>query len=200
MEAERFLDLNYQRRKLTRFFNSLSDKEQQRAFKALSWAEQAHFSQFRDSGAPYIIHPIRSTLILAEELAIQDNALLCAALLHDAVEDAQITIEHIKNEFGTETARLIEGVTRPRPAEETEEQKLINKPKKFQQIAKSDEKIRILKLCDVLDNMRSMEYIPETHPSYKKISRWKEELKQYVLPIAKETHQKLYNLLNQFSE
>ncbi len=198
MLEDRFLDLEYQRTKLMRFLESLPQKEKASALKALSWAEQGHQNQFRDSGVPYIIHPIRSALILVEELGMQDDEMLYAALMHDLVEDSGYTIEHIENEFGKETARLVRGLTRPRPENETEEEKLENKPKKFEEISQADEKIRVIKLCDILDNMRAMEYIPETHINYPKISRWKNELKEYVLPIAEATNQKLYDLLIPF--
>jgi len=200
MLEDKFLDLEYQKTKLFRFLDSLPDKEKTRASKALSWAEQGHINQFRDSGVSYIIHPIRSALILVEELGIQDNEMFCACLMHDLVEDSGYTIEHIANEFSSETARLVKGVTRSRPEDETEQEKLRDKPKKFKEIAESDENLRLIKLCDILDNMRAMEYISETHINYPKILRWKNELKEYVLPIAKNTNQKLYNLLLQFSD
>ena len=69
---------------------------------------------------------------------------------------------------------------------------------KFKEIAGSDENLRLIKLCDILDNMRAMGYISKAHINYPKISRWKNELKEYVLPIAENTNQKLYNLLSQF--
>jgi len=200
MFEDKFLDLKYQRTKLSRFLGSLPEKEKIMASKALSWAEQGHLNQFRDSGVTYVIHPIRSALILVEELGIQDNEMLCAALMHDLVEDSGYTIEHIENEFGLETARLVKGVTRPRSDNETEEEKLIDKPKKFKEIAQSDENLRLMKLCDILDNMRAMGYISEAHINYPKILRWKNELKEYVLPIAENTNQKLYDLLSQFSD
>jgi len=200
MLEDKFLDIEHQRTKLLRFLGSLPQKEKTQASKALSWAEQGHMNQFRDTGVIYVIHPIRTALILVEELGIQDIEMLCASLMHDLVEDSGYTIEHIENEFGAETARLVKGITRPRPENETEEEKLRNKPKKFKEIAESDEKIRIIKLCDILDNMREMGYISETHMNYPKIPRWKNELKEFVLPIAKNTNQKLYNLLSQFSD
>jgi len=198
MLKDKFLDLDYQRTKLLRFLGSLKEKEKNRISRALSWAEVGHNSQFRDSGVSYVIHPIRTALILVEELGIQDNDMLCAALMHDLIEDSGYTIEHIQNEFGQETARLVKDLTRPRPDNETEEQKLKNKPEKFKEIAQKDEKVRLMKLCDILDNMRAIDYIPETHINYSKIPRWKNELKEYVLPIAENTNQKLYNLLSEY--
>lgn len=90
----------------------------------------------------------------------------------------------------------MEGVTRRRPSGESEEEKRINKIKKFHEIAESDEKVRIIKLCDILDNMRSIDYIPEHSPARKKIPRWKEELQNHALPIAQKTNQTLYDKLS----
>lgn len=198
MVDEKFLDLDYQRNKLIRFLDSFKGQEKDKCLKALSWAEAGHVNQFRDSGVPYVIHCIRTALILSEKLGITDPDMICAALMHDLIEDSGYTIEHIENDFGIETARLVKGVTRERPENETEEQKLLNKPKKFKEIAQADERIRTLKLCDLLDNMEAVQYIPEGHPNYKKIPRWKKELEEYVLPIAKDTNEKLYNLLSLF--
>jgi len=200
MTEDKFLNLEYQKIKFLKFLDDLPEEERINALKALDWAEQGHRNQLRDSGVVYTIHPIRSALVLVEELGIQDNDMTCACLMHDLVEDSGYTIEHIENEFGSETARLVKGVTRPRPGNETEEEKLRDKPKKFKEIAESDENLRLIKLCDILDNMRAMEYISETHINYPKISRWKNELKEFVLPIAKNTNEKLYNLLSQFSD
>jgi (p)ppGpp synthase/HD superfamily hydrolase len=198
MSKNNFLDLNYQRTKLSRFLNSLKSSDADYCFKALSWAEQGHIKQRRDSDIPYVIHPIRVALTLPEKLGITEADMICAALMHDLVEDSGYTIEHIENEFGSEVARLVKGLTRKRPKGETEEQKRINKPLKFKEIAEADEKIRLLKLCDILDNMQSMKYIPRDNDHYKKIPRWKKELKEYVLPIAKNTNETLYNLLSSF--
>lgn len=199
MLQDKFLDLEYQRTKLVRFLDSLKHFDAEQCFKALSWAEQGHAGQLRDSNVSYAIHPIRVALALPEKLAITDPDMICAALMHDLIEDSGYTIEHINNEFGQEVARLVKGVTRERPKNETEEQKRINKPMKFKEIAEAEEKVRLLKLCDILDNMQAMEYIPKGHPNYKKIPRWKKELKEYVLPIAKNTNEKLYNLLTVYT-
>jgi len=195
-----FLDLDHQRLTLTRFLDSFSERKRQKAYLALVRAERAHEGQMRDSDVPYVIHPIRATITLAGELMIQDIDMICACLLHDVVEDGGVSLASIESEFSRETARLIEGVTRHRPDNETEEDKIKRKAEKFHEIAQKDEKIRIIKLCDILDNMRSMKYIDEAHENFKKIPRWKKELKEFVLPIAQNTNEQLYNLLAPFGE
>ncbi len=196
MDDNRFIDLEYQRTKLVRYLDSLDEEKRRRAFRALDLAEEQHAGQFRSSGVPYIIHPIRTALILVEELGIQDNDLLCAAFLHDIVEDGVISVIHINNLFGPEVGRIVGKVTRHKPASESEEEKLENKTRKAQEISEADEKVRVIKLCDVLDNARSNDFVPEISLDYHKIPRWKEERKLY-LPIAQKTNQKIYELLSQ---
>ena len=80
--------------------------------KAYELAKSAHAGVFRKSGEPYIIHPLEVAYILAElEL---DDSTICAALLHDVVEDTPITHEDIAKEFGDEIAEMVEGVTKLR--------------------------------------------------------------------------------------
>ena len=79
---------------------------------AYEFAAKAHEGQTRSSGQPYIIHPLEVAYILAElEL---DDSTICAALLHDVVEDTPITHEDIVREFGDEIAEMVEGVTKLR--------------------------------------------------------------------------------------
>src|SRR5690625_2468627 len=77
---------------------------------AYEMAEDAHAGQERQSGEPYIIHPIGVAEILAE--LGMDTATICAALLHDVVEDTDKTLEDIASQFGEEAAALVDGVTK----------------------------------------------------------------------------------------
>lgn len=198
MDKEKFLNLEYQETKLNRFLDSLEDSIRHKAFRALELAKREHNGQFRDSGVSYIIHPIRTALILPEEAGIQNIDMLCAALLHDSIEDGEVSVEEIKRIFGKEVSRIVERVTRIRAQDESEEEKVKAKIEKFQQIAQEDENVRLVKLCDVLDNMRSIDFIPEISPARAKIARWKNELKNYILPIAEKTNQGLFEKLKQF--
>ena len=78
--------------------------------KAYRIAEKAHDGQLRSSGEPYLIHPV-SVACLLVELGM-DSASLIAGLLHDVVEDTDMTLEDIKKEFGKEIAVLIDGLTK----------------------------------------------------------------------------------------
>ncbi|MDD3022481.1 MAG: HD domain-containing protein, partial [Syntrophomonadaceae bacterium] len=78
--------------------------------KAYDFAENAHSSQKRISGDPYISHPIAVALILAD--IEMDSASICAALLHDVIEDTRVSYLDILREFGEEIALLVDGVTK----------------------------------------------------------------------------------------
>ena len=78
--------------------------------KAYKVAEYAHRNQKRESGEPYIIHPLNVCMNLTAFKA--DGASLCAGLLHDVVEDTDYTLEKIKEEFGSDVAFLVDGVTK----------------------------------------------------------------------------------------
>ena len=78
--------------------------------KAYNYAVIAHGEQKRKSGAPYIIHPEEVALILTE--IEMDSASICAALLHDVIEDTDFDYKNLEQEFGEEIAMLVEGVTK----------------------------------------------------------------------------------------
>ena len=196
MLKDKFHDLAWQEAELIKDISSLNSSDCGKIIQGLDLAKKEHSGQFRDEGTLYVIHPIRTALILFEELNIKDPDLLCAALLHDVVEDGSSTIDEIENQFGFEVGRIVKGATRQKPENETDKEKEKNKLEKIEEISLSDEKIRLVKLCDVLDNNRSYSYIPKTSPSFKKIPRWKREL-EYYLPIAEQTNKKLFKLLCQ---
>ena len=78
--------------------------------RAYKMAEEHHKGQKRNSGEDYIIHPLNVSLILAD--MNMDTATIVAGLLHDVVEDTDVTLEDVKNEFGEEIADLVDGVTK----------------------------------------------------------------------------------------
>lgn len=196
MEDDRFLDFNYQEEKFIKDIESFQPFKREKVLLALGVSKEQHSGQLRHSGEPYVIHPLRAALILFEELNIEDIDSLCALLLHDVCEDGSLSIKDIGNQFGSEIARLVKGLSRVKPENETEEQKKESKIKNIQKIAQADAKTRLTKLCDILDNARSWNYIPKDNPNYKKIPRWKNELSHYLL-IAKNTNPKLFGLLSE---
>lgn len=133
--------------------------------KAYAYSEEKHRGQVRKSGEPYFIHPIHVAHILADlEL---DPQSICAALLHDVVEDTDTTCKEIENEFGETVAMLVDGVTKlgKIPTTSKEEQQIENLRKMFFAMAK-DVRVIIIKLADRLHNMQTLKYMPEEKQRY----------------------------------
>ncbi len=129
----------------------------QRLFDAFSFADNAHSGQLRKSGEPYIIHPLAVAEIVAE-LELDADSII-AALLHDVIEDTGATHEDIAKRFGEPVALLVEGVTKLTRVQYTskEEEQMENLRKMFLAMAK-DIRVILIKICDRLHNMRTMEY------------------------------------------
>lgn len=126
--------------------------------KAYNYAVQKHGDQKRKSGEPYIIHPTNVAYTIAE-LGL-DEQTICAALLHDVVEDTDATYDDIKNEFGPEVAEMVDGVTKLKLIQHAsiEENQVENYRKMFLAMGK-DIRVIIIKLADRLHNMRTLEFL-----------------------------------------
>lgn len=146
--------------------------------KAYNYAKENHGDQLRKSGEPYIIHPIQVAYTLAElEL---DDATICAALLHDVVEDTEVTHQDLTNEFGIEIAEMVDGVTKLSKLnyESVEEAQVENYRKMFLAMGK-DIRVIMIKLSDRLHNMRTLKYLSRD----RQIANAKETMDLYA-PLA----------------
>ena len=132
-------------------------KDIEKVRKAYEFADILHKGQYRQSGEPYITHPLNVALILAKMNADTDT--LCAALLHDTLEDTSATKDDIKYFFNSEVANLVDGVTKISKMNfsSKKEQNLANTRKIITSIT-NDVRIIIIKLADRLHNMRTLEY------------------------------------------
>ncbi|MEW6621736.1 MAG: bifunctional (p)ppGpp synthetase/guanosine-3',5'-bis(diphosphate) 3'-pyrophosphohydrolase [Bacillota bacterium] len=146
--------------------------------KAYDFAKDAHQGQLRKSGHEYIIHPVEVSKILAE--LHMDVITIVAGLLHDVVEDTNIPLEKISEEFGNEVALLVDGVTKLSRIEfkSKEEQQVENLRKMFLAMTK-DIRVIIIKLADRLHNMRTLK-----HQSPEKQKEIAEETLEIFAPIA----------------
>lgn len=122
---------------------------------AYDYAKKMHEGQMRESGEPYITHPLAVAAILVE-LGMDTDA-ICAALLHDVVEDTPATYDDVKNAYGVDVANLVDGVTKLDKIKlaSKEEQQAENIRKIFLSMAK-DIRVIIIKLADRLHNMRTL--------------------------------------------
>ena len=128
--------------------------------KAYEYADTLHHGQMRQSGEPYISHPLNVAYILAEMHADADT--ICAGLLHDTLEDTDITKEDIAHDFNQEIANLVNGVTKLAKMNfsSKQEQNYANTRKIITSIT-DDVRIIIIKLADRLHNMRTLQFKSE---------------------------------------
>lgn len=128
--------------------------------KAFNFARQAHKGVRRHSGEPYIMHPLAVARIVCEEIGLGSTS-ICAALLHDVVEDTDYTVEDIQNLFGEKIARIVDGLTKisggvfgVQASEQAENFK------KLLLTMSEDIRVILIKIADRLHNMRTLEYMP----------------------------------------
>ncbi len=127
--------------------------------RAYALARSAHAEQKRATGEPYIIHPVAAALTVVQ--LGMDTDTVCAALLHDVVEDTPITLDEIKKEFGPDVATMVDGVTKLSKIKfvSKEEAQAENVRKMMIAMAK-DVRVIIVKLADRLHNMRTIDAKP----------------------------------------
>ena len=132
---------------------------------AYRMARAAHRNQVRKSGEPYIIHPVQIAYIAAE--LSMDWVAVCAALLHDVIEDTPYTYEHIVMLFGEPVAEIVEGVTKLKKIQYTDQQdrQVENLRKMFFAMSK-DIRVVMIKLIDRLHNMRTLGYMARDKQLY----------------------------------
>lgn len=145
---------------------------------AYQYAFRAHDGQMRQSGEPYIIHPIAVAMILVE--LGMDTETICAGLLHDVVEDTEATVDEIKKLFGSDVALMVDGVTKlTKLSYSTKEQRQAENVRKMLLAMAKDVRVIIVKLADRLHNMRTGEYWKE----YKRREKALETMEVYA-PLA----------------
>lgn len=155
-----------------------SDEDIELIKKAYLFASKVHAGQLRLTGDDYMLHPLNVALILTEIYA--DAQTLSAALLHDVINFANVTIEEIEKEFGPEMKALVDGISRINKLSlSADNEALVSYHKKILVGLSGDVRIIILKIADRLHNMRTLWAIPEN----KRKEKAKETL-EILVPIA----------------
>jgi len=132
----------------------VSDSELTKIKEAFELAREAHAPQKRKTGEPYILHPIAVANIVAEEMELGANP-VCAAFLHDVVEDTPYTIDDISRMFGSDVAFLVKVVTK-KPTHDYEYSKQLDNYRQILDSVQYDIRAVLVKLADRLHNMRTL--------------------------------------------
>ena len=144
-------------------FNDLSSKfkdDKELLKKAYNFASDGHLNQKRASGEPYITHPLQVALYLSE--LSMDLETIIAAILHDLIEDTDITYKNIKKEFGTDVANIVDGVTKLDKIQyNTNEEAKAEAIRKMVIAMSKDIRVLILKLADRLHNIQTINYLAD---------------------------------------
>ena len=150
-----------------------------RVANAVRLASAVHQGALRDEGAPYIRHPLRVALILTEELGVDDEDLACAALLHDALEEDGHRVDEaaIQEQFGARVAGLVHCLTDEFRTSGLE--RSARKLRYLERIGRESDDCILVKLCDRLDNLRSLPYSPDID----KRRNTSADTRAYLLPL-----------------
>ena len=156
-EEEEKKEILRQYRALLRALRSkLKKNEKEMVRRAFEMAAQAHKTMRRKSGEPYILHPLAVAMICVEEIGLGIRSTICA-LLHDTVEDTDLTLEDIEREFGQEIARIVDGLTKISNVIDTNISQQAENFKKILLTLTDDPRVILIKLADRLHNMRTLD-------------------------------------------
>ncbi|PST82210.1 RelA/SpoT family protein [Pedobacter yulinensis] len=167
MKNELVIDLEAEKKEILKRYRALlrackptlqkGDKKEIR--KAFDMALESHKDMRRKSGEPYIYHPIAVAQIAAEEIGLGTTSIVCS-LLHDVVEDTDITLEDIEFSFGKKTAKIIDGLTKISGVFDYNSSLQAENFRKMLLTLADDVRVILIKLADRLHNMRTMDFMP----------------------------------------
>ncbi|MBR4198311.1 MAG: bifunctional (p)ppGpp synthetase/guanosine-3',5'-bis(diphosphate) 3'-pyrophosphohydrolase [Bacteroidales bacterium] len=141
--------------------HKLSSEEEDTIFRAFSIARKAHSNVRRKSGEPYIFHPLEVATIAVKDIGIGPVGVVCA-LLHDVVEDTEITLDELRSVFGDRVAKIIDGLTKISVFDMQIQSIQAENFKKILLAMCDDVYVIFLKLCDRLHNMRTLDSMEST--------------------------------------
>lgn len=174
-----------------------SQEHTRQIFAALDMARKAHEGKLRCNGESYIIHPMRVALMLLHFNKHTISKVFIAALLHDTVEKTSITSSMIEEKFGAYVAKLVQSVTRKHNEEQSPQEKSEAKHQNWLQIMSGSHEVRMIKVCEDLDNLICSKTIPDNAPGRQKISRWMSEAEEMSLQLARITDVEIYKVMQQ---
>ncbi len=155
-EQERKEILRHYRALLRSLKSKLKPGDKEMIRTAFEMAVEAHKTMRRKSGEPYILHPLAVAMICVEEIGLGVRSTICA-LLHDTVEDTDISLEDIQREFGGEIAKIVDGLTKISNVLDTNTSKQAENFKKILLTLTDDPRVILIKLADRLHNMRTLD-------------------------------------------
>lgn len=162
-EFEKKIIQNAYRRLLRSIQTPLNPDDKKMIRAAYEVAVDAHMTQWRKSGEPYILHPIAVAQICAEEMLLGPKAIV-AALLHDVVEDTDITLKEISEKFGPAIAKIVDGLTKfSKVMKDGEDKPVSPQAENFKKVLLTladDVRVVLVKMADRLHNMRTMDAMP----------------------------------------
>ena len=159
LEAEKSEILKRYRALLRACKETLQKGDKKMIRRAFDLALESHQDMRRKSGEPYIYHPIAVAQIAAEEIGLGTTSIVCA-LLHDVVEDTDITLEDVEREFGKKAAKIIDGLTKISGVFDYNSSLQAENFRKMLLTLADDVRVILIKLADRLHNMRTMEFMP----------------------------------------
>ena len=155
-EQEKSLILREYRALLRSLKTKLKPGDRKLIRNAFEIAAEAHKSMRRKSGEPYILHPLAVARICVEEIGLGVRSTICS-LLHDTVEDTDVTLEDVEREFGNEIARIVDGLTKISNVIDVNASKQAENFKKILLTLTDDPRVILIKLADRLHNMRTLD-------------------------------------------
>lgn len=159
IEQERKEIIKEYRNLLRSLKENISTAERKQLRLAFEMSLEAHKDMRRKSGEPYILHPLKVAQIVVKEMGLNATAAICA-LLHDVVEDTELTLDDIKREFGIKVAKIIDGLTKVSGVFDLTSSIQAENFKKLLLTLADDVRVILIKIADRLHNMRTMDSMP----------------------------------------
>jgi len=156
LELEKKVILKEYRRLLRSLKKNVSSRDKAQIRKAFELAAESHNDMRRKSGEPYVLHPIEVARIVSEEMGLDSTSIVCA-LLHDVVEDTEITLEEIEMTFNKEVAKIVDGLTKIAGIFDLNSSIQAENFRKLLLTLNDDIRVILIKLADRLHNMRTLD-------------------------------------------